>query len=521
MKYIVGSDRKQTAIFPISMDMAIGGDNEVRIIDFFIDGLDIEKTGFSIDHGESRKLSGGRPAYHPKDLLKLYLYGYMNSIRSSRKLEKETKRNIEVMWLMKGLSPDHNTISNFRRDNPKSIKKVFRSTVELAKNFDLIGGKLIAGDGTKLRAQNSKKNNYNQKKIDRHITYIDEKLQDYIEALSKADGDKAEKIKKKISKHQEQRVKYESYERQLKESGEKQISTSDPDSKQLIIRGTITEVCYNVQSTVDSKNNLPIDYEVTNENDKKAMTSMVEKAIDILGNNEFEAVFDKGYHTAEQLYNCHKLGIETHVAIPAPASNAPNKNYNVSEFVYNTDDDTYICPAAEVLISNGNWYVKRNYRVKQYKTRSCKGCKVRTDCTRAKSQRIIERHEYAQALQRNRDALNNNPETYKQRQAIVEHPFGTMKRGWGFDHIMTKKTKERASSDVGLIFTAYNLRRLINIIGISELVSYLREALPIFFAWIIAVKLKIIKSKLSGFLEIVEEQFIQHSPKRLIFAQIL
>lgn len=179
-----------------------------------------------------------------------------------------------------------------------------------------------------------------------------------------------------------------------------------------------------------------------------------------------------------------------------------------------------------MLISNGNWYVKRNYRVKQYKTRSCKGCKVRTDCTQTKSQRIIERHEYAQALQRNRDALNNNPETYKQRQGIVEHPFGTMKRsliviGRGFDHIMTKKTKERASSDVGLIFTAYNLRRLINIIGISELVSYLREAMLIFFTWIIAVKLKIMKSKLCGFLEIVEELFIQHSPKRLIFAQNL
>jgi len=481
-----GSDRKQTAIFPISMDIAIAEDNEVRIIDFFIDSLDIEEMGFSIDHGEN-----GRPAYHPKDLLKLYLYGYLNSVRSSRKLEKETQRNIEVMWLLKGLSPDHNTISNFRRDNPKGIKKVFRSTVELAKNFDLIGGKLLAGDGTKLRAQNSKKNNYNQKKIDRHVNYIDEKLKDYIEALSEADGDDAEKIKEKISKHQEQRVHYKSLEKRLEESGEKQISTSDPDSKQLIIRGVITEVCYNVQSSVDSKNNLPIDYEVTNVNDKRAMTSMVEKAIEILGNNEFEAVFDKGYHTAEELHNCHELGIETHVAIPAPASNAPNKKYNVSEFVYNTEADTYKCPAGEVLTSNGNWYVKRNYRVKQYKTRSCKGCKVRTECTRAISQRIIERHEYAQALQRNRDALNNNPETYKQRQGIVEHPFGTIKRGWGFDHIMTKKTKERASSDVGFIFTAYNLRRIINIIGVTNLGAYLKEALVLFLALILTLKSQI------------------------------
>ena len=259
-----GSDRKQTAIFPISMDIAIAEDNEVRIIDFFIDSLDIEEMGFSIDHGEN-----GRPAYHPKDMLKLYLYGYLNSVRSSRKLEKETQRNIEVMWLLKGLSPDHNTISNFRRDNPKGIKKVFRSTVELAKNFDLIGGKLLAGDGTKLRAQNSKKNNYNQKKIDRHVNYIDEKVQQYIEDLEEADIIKSEEIKSKIAKHQEHRIKYKTLELRLKETGEKQISTSDPDSRHLIIRGMITEVAYNVQSTVDAKNNLPIDYEVTNDNDKK------------------------------------------------------------------------------------------------------------------------------------------------------------------------------------------------------------------------------------------------------------
>ena len=164
MKYIQGVDRNQTAIFPTTMEMAIDEDNEVRVIDFFVESLDLQEMGFEVDHGEN-----GRPAYHPKDLLKLYIYGYMNSIRSSRKLEKETLRNIEVMWLLKDLSPDHNTISNFRRDNPKSIKKVFRATVELAKNFDLIGGKLLAGDGTKLRAQNSKKNNYNQKKIDRHV----------------------------------------------------------------------------------------------------------------------------------------------------------------------------------------------------------------------------------------------------------------------------------------------------------------------------------------------------------------
>jgi len=493
MKYIQGIDRNQTAIFPTTMEMAIEEDNDVRFIDVFIDSLPLKQMGFEEVEvpTQGSNPEGGRPSYHPKDLLKLYIYGYMNSIRSSRKLERETYRNIEVMWLLKGLSPDHNTISNFRKDNAAGIKKVFRSTVELAKNFDLIGGKLIAGDGTKLRAQNSKKNNYNQKKIDRHVAYIDKKLEEYTEQLEESDGTVATKIEEKIAKHTEQRIKYKMLELQLEESGEKQISTSDPDSKHLIIRGVITEVAYNIQSTVDAKNNLPINYEVTNENDKRAMTNMVEQAIEIVGNNKFDAVFDKGYHTAEQIHNCHELGVETHVAIPSPASNAPNKKYNVSEFVYNKEEDIYTCPAGETLHSNGNWYVKRNYRVKQYKTKCCKECKVRSECTRSKSLRLIERHEYAAALQRNKSALKNNPEIYKQRQAIVEHPFGTMKRQWGFDHIMTKKTMKRASADVGLIFTAYNLRRLINIIGITELGSYLRGLILNVFSTIYALILHI------------------------------
>jgi len=415
----------------------------------------------------------GRPPYHPKDLLKLYIYGYLNKIRASRKLEKECKRNIELMWLMSGLVPDHNTISNFRRDNPKAIKKVFRLTVELAKNHDLIGGILLAGDGTKLRAQNSKKNNYNQKKIDRHIAYIETKLAEYCEALSQADGDEKKKIQTKIDKQKTQKKHYQDLEKQLKETQENQISTSDPESRQLIIRGVITEVCYNVQSTVDAKHNLPIDYDVTNNNDKQAMTSMVENAIDIVGNNTFDAVFDKGYYTAEQIHKTQQLGVTTHVCIPSPASNAPDKAYNVSEFIYNKEEDTYTCPAGQTLKTNGNWYNKRAYRVKQYKTKNCKSCPVKDLCTKAKYQKIIERHEFAEALETNKKNIADNPEIYAQRQAIVEHPFGTMKRGWGFDHIITKKTKKRASADVGFIFTAYLLRRIINIIGVSELMDYL------------------------------------------------
>jgi len=192
MKFIQGHDRTQTQLFPVSLDQAIDQDNEVRIIDLFVDGLSLQDYGFKTEYVEN-----GRPAYHPGDLLKIYLYGYMNKIRSTRDLEKECKRNIEMMWLLKGLQPDHNTIANFRKDNPKAIKKVFRVTVQIAKHFDLIGGKLIAGDSTKYRAQNSKKNNFNQKKIDRHVAYIDNKLDEYNQQLVEADEDKKKKYKKK------------------------------------------------------------------------------------------------------------------------------------------------------------------------------------------------------------------------------------------------------------------------------------------------------------------------------------
>jgi transposase len=473
MTYIKGFNRNQAVLIPEAIDLLIDKNNEIRFIDSFVDSLNIVAFGFK----DIRLNKNGRPPYHPKDLLKLYIYGYLNKIRSSRALEKECKRNIELIWLIKGLVPDHNTISNFRKDNPAAIKKVFRATVNIAKNLDLIGGILLAGDGTKLRAQNSKKNNYNQKKIDRHITYIENKLQEYCKALETADGDAKEEIIKKITKQNKHKNRYKAIQKQLEETGEKQVSTSDPQSKQMVIRGVVTEVCYNIQSTVDAKNKLPIDYDVTNQNDKNALTSMVENAIEIVGNNTFDAVFDKGYYTAEEIHKTQKLGVTTHVCVPNPASNAPDKAYNLSQFNYNKAQDTYTCPAGETLITNGNWYNKRVYLVKQYKTKNCKNCPVKSSCTKSKSQRIIERHQFAEALEINKKNIAKKPEIYAQRQSIVEHPFGTLKRSWGFDYILTKKTMKHASADVGFMFIAYNLKRLINIMGIEKLI----EVLAFFF----------------------------------------
>lgn len=471
MSYIVGFNRKQTTLFPKAIDEIIEPENHVRFIDLFVNQLDIVNFGFK-DVGLN---VNGRPPFNPADLLKLYIYGYMNRIRSSRGLEKECKRNIELMWLIKGLVPDHNTISNFRKDNPKAIKKVFRATVQLAKNMNLIGGILIAGDGTKLRAQNSKKNNYNERKIAKHLEYIENKLSEYNQALATADGDTKESIQKKIAKQKKHQAKYQNIDKKLKETGEKQISTSDPDSRQIMVRGMINEVAYNVQSTVDAKNKLPIDFKVTNKNDKNALGNMVRRAKSILRKNNFDAIYDKGYYNAEEINKCHSLGIETHVAIPNPASTAPDHNFNLDKMIYNKINDTYTCPANQTLTSNGKWYLKRVYRVKQYKTSHCKNCELRTKCTTSKSARIVERHEFSHALDRNRKAIKQNPQIYYQRQSLVEHPFGTMKRSWGFDHIMTKKSMKHASTDVGFIFIAYNLKRILNIIGITALIELLNS----------------------------------------------
>jgi transposase len=480
-KYIQGQNRSQTYLFPVSIDDAIDPENEVRVIDLFVDSLNLGDYGFKVVFVEN-----GRPAYHPADLLKLYIYGYMNKVRTSRDLEKECKRNIEVMWLINSLCPDHNTISNFRRDNPKAIKKVFQQTVRVAKHFDLIGGTLIAGDSSKFRAQNSKKNNFNQKKIDRHIQYIDNKLEEYNKAMAQADGDDHKKqLEQEINKQNTRKAEYKKLEKQLNETAQTQISTSDPESRQMIIRNNITEVAYNVQTSVDDKHNLPFDYKVTNENDSKAMGNMLLRAKNILHTDQFMALYDKGYHTGSEFDIAERLGINVMVAIPGrPAtSQAPDPEYNVENFVYNQENNTYTCPQGHTLTTNGTWHKSSSgSQFQQYKTFRCKDCPVRKKCTSSKKNgKIIQRRIYAQNIEDNRKRIENNKDTYKKRQSIVEHPFGTIKRQWGFSYILTKKYIHRASADVGFMMIAYNLKRIINILGKDIFREYLQKVLNIIF----------------------------------------
>ena len=515
MKYIKGQDRTQTHLFPVSLDQSIDPDNEVRLLDLFVDSLVLKDFGFKDDFIEN-----GRPAYHPSGLLKLYIYGYLNKMRSSRDLEKSCKRNIEVMWLLKNLQPDHNTISNFRRDNPKSIKKVFRTTVQIAKHFNLIGGKLIAGDSTKFRAQNSKKNNFNPKKIDRHIAYIDNKLEQYNQELASSEGEVKKQIKQEIVKHNQRKENYKQLEKQLQQTGETQVSTSDPESRQLVIRNNITEVAYNVQTTVDAKHNLPIDYQVTNTNDSKAMGNMLRRSKAILQSNEFTALYDKGYHTGSEFKIADDLDIEVLVAIPTVAAQAPNPAYNVENFRYIKDGDYYLCPENNKLTTLGTWHKAKTYKFKRYTTKDCLTCPVKDLCSKAKYGKGIQRSEFQEYVDQNKERIESNKDYYRKRQAIVEHPYGTIKRQWGFSYILTKKYIKRAEADVGLMFVAYNLRRIMNILGIKILKTYLRILMQSFITVITRISGKIRPCDESVYCSEIYQVFNDSSVNQLKFTSI-
>jgi hypothetical protein len=415
------------------------------------------------------------------------------------------------MWLMKQLAPDHNTIANFRRDNQKAIRKVFRHTVSIAAQFNLIGGKLIAGDSTKLRAQNSKKNNFNENKIEQHLVYIDNKLNEYNKALELADDDNKKIIAAEIEKQNNRKQFYNSLTDQLLNNEQTQISTSDPDSRQMITRNNITEVAYNVQTVVDAKHCLPIDYKVTNENDSKAMGTMLRRAKTILQTNQFTALYDKGFHTGSEIKKAVEMNINIMVAIPGVASFAPDENYNFDKFVYDNNSDTYTCPQQQILTTNGSWYQKSKQRyiyfVKHYKTNACSNCPALALCTKNKKGRLLERSEYQPYIEQNKKNIETGSSTYKKRQAIVEHPYGIIKRQWGFYYITTKKGMKRASADVGFMFIAYNLRRLINIIDKNLLRKYLQELARSFLIILTFVKAIIFKMRSSIFYSPVSKTF--------------
>ena len=485
MSHITGTDRTQLNLFPLSIEEMVAQENPVRLIELFVNQFDFMKLGFK----NAVATVQGQPPYDPSGLMKLYMYGYLNRIRSSRKLEKECERNLELIWLMKGLHPRYHTIADFRSNHPKQLKNIFHQFVCLLHGWKLIEGKLISIDGSKFRAVNARKNNFNEKKIQRQLEYIDEKINSYLTELDEQDkaehgGRKidVEKIKKQIVTQQQRKKKYESLREELKQSGEEQVSTTDQDARSMPVNHNRMDVSYNVQTANDAKHSLIVHYENTNVNDKKALVSVATETKAALQKKTIEVLADKGYHNGEQIDTCTRSKIVTYVAAPdIPRTNdIPTPDYHGDKFIYNAEKDIYTCPAGATLITNGRWYPKKNgskyeNKVKHYKTRACKTCPVKAVCTRNKNGRLIERSQYAEAVEANAKRIHTEKEKYALRQQISEHPFGIIKRQWGYDHVLLKG-KQKVEAELGLIFTAYNLRRALTILGFPELKKRLERA---------------------------------------------
>ena len=478
MAYLTGFDRKQAQLFPSCIEELIPKDAEVRIIDMYVDTMDMIQLGFKGDDPDDN----GRPGYHPRDMFKLYMYGYLNRIRTSRLLERECSRNIELIWLLKGLSPCFRTIAGFRSENPEAFRNIFSGLVIQLNGLKLIGGKIAAIDSSKFRAVNSKKNNYNTRKVKRHLDLIDEKVDEYMELLDGGDltDKKQEEVKEKIKKKKEQRKKYKGIAKQITTSGGDQVSTTDPDARSMILHGTVVEVAYNIQTAVDAQHSLITTFDATNQNDRKALLNMSKQAMEACGVDEITVLADKGYHNGEQLSACATEGITTYVAYPeVPRSgDIPTQEYYGEKFVYNIKQDTYTCPKGHTLKTNGNWYNKvyEHFvtKVKHYKTMACNDCPVKDFCTRNERGRLIERSEHAEATEANANRLDKNYEVYQKRQQINEHIFGTIKRQWGYDHILLKGLPKN-NGEFALIYFIYNFRRLINILGERKLKKWLKS----------------------------------------------
>lgn len=475
-----GISREQ--MWMISLDMEISEDSVARLIDLFVGHLDLEKLGFT----KTKANKEGCPIYHASDMLKIYYYGYINRIRSSRKLAEECSHNIELWWLINRLKPGYHTIADFRKENPAALKNSFKMLVSFLKGEDLLSGELVGIDGTKMRSQNNKSNNYNAAKLKKHLEYIETKAANYIAELEQGDAaeDKqaAELNKKQIAEKLktlgERKTKYEDIQTILQQSGSKQISTSDADSRSLPVKDGITDVCYNIQTANDSKHSLIVDFDTINQGDQGQLSAMAVKAKDILEAEHLTIIADKGYHVGKELQATEENNITTIVAYPQPRdrSGQIDPAYYTDKFIYDNQTDCYTCPAGCELITNGKVYTKgrkerTSYNVKAYTTKACSSCPFRQLCTRSKA-RIIERSQYQDIINRNNKRVNENPLVYKQRQQIMEHPFGTIKRGWGYTYTLLKGI-EKVNGEMAIIFTMYNLRRAMSIMGVTELTKRL------------------------------------------------
>ena len=464
MAYIVGTDRNQSRMITASLDDLIDKDNPVRAIDAYINSLNLSELGFVEYSGTNR----GQSPYRRSDLLKLHIYGYLNKIRSSRALEVECRRNIELMWLINAITPDHGTIAGFVKDNHAAFHNTLRNLTLILKGWGLIDGKLIAIDGTKIRAQNSKHNCITQSGLEKKIAYADEQINAYLMAIEKENQNEPE-FKEKLKAYQELKEQYLQQKHELKDEGLEQKSLTDPDSRRMKNNGSL-DICYNVQSVVDAQNHFVIDISTTNDiNDQNQLYVMAKDATDLLELDECTVIADTGYYNGTEIKNCIDDGMAVLIK-KAKANNSTKDNeFRKEKFLYDSEQDVYICPTGQRLEFFENTS-KNNMKYKKYKCSSCASCIYQDKCTSSKKGRTIQRWEHENVLDAVYEETWKNNDIYKQRRCIVEHPFGTVKRSLGYSYFMRRK-KENVDAEAASMFIAYNFKRLLTIFSTRDLVE--------------------------------------------------
>ena len=476
-RFIEGANREQSTLLPESLDDWIDDSNPVRAVDVFVDGLNLVKLGFDGVVPEAT----GRPSYHPSALLKLYIYGYLNRVQSSRRLEREAGRNLEVIWLLRRLTPDDKTIADFRKDNGGAIKKVCAQFVMLCRKMGLLNSASVAIDGSKFKAVNTRDKNFTRGKVERRRTQLEDSVARYLAQLDTADRQepsealaaKTAHLKEKLAKLGEEMAKLAAYEKHMLATPDQQISLTDPDSRSMATSGRGSGVVgYNVQVAVETEHHLIVTHEVTNSgSDRAQLANIASQAKDVLGVDKLEAIADRGYFSGEQILTCDNAGIAVTLPKPMTSGIEAKGRFGKQDFVYLSDEDVYRCPAGEKL----KYYYtneEKGQKLRRYWTNACRHCALKHRCTTG-PQRRITRWEHEDVLEAVQKRLDENPQAMRQRRETVEHPFGTMKARMGATHFLMKRLP-KVATEMALHVLAYNLTRVLNIVGVKPLIAAMR-----------------------------------------------
>jgi transposase len=476
-RFVEGQDRGQITLFPDCLEDWIGEDNPVRVIDAFVDELDLADLGFGGVDPEAT----GRPAYHPSVLLKLYIYGYLNRVQSSRRLEREAGRNVEVMWLTGRLVPDHKTIADFRKDNGPAIRKVCAQFVALCREIGLLTQASVAIDGSKFKAVNNRDKNFTRAKMERRLAQVEESVARYLSQLDTADlqepsevlAAKTAHLKEKLAKLASEVQRLRAIEKEMLASPDQQISLTDPDSRSMATSGRGSGVVgYNVQVAVDTEHHLIVTHEVTNTgSDRSQLANIASQAKEVLGADHLDAVADRGYFNSPEILVCEQADITVTLPKPMTSGAKADGRFGKQDFVYLPTEDVYRCPAGEMLTYR---YTNEEdgKTLHRYWTTACQRCLLKSQCTTGPERRITRwEHEHLlEAVQRRLDA---NPQAMRVRRETVEHPFGTLKMRMGATHFLMKRLP-KVATEMALHVLVYNLTRVMNIVGVKPLLAAIR-----------------------------------------------